>query len=289
MTHDAKTALETASNRLTGRVENPSLEAELLLAHSLGKTRSHLRAWPEKPLSNEEQDAFEALLFRRLAGEPIAYLTGEREFWSLSLRVGPGVLIPRPETEQLVECALHHLPQDKEVRIADLGTGSGAIALALATERPQARIIATDNSSIALAMAQDNAKRLGLTRVEFLMSDWLKALENQRFDLIVSNPPYIPEDDPHLLSGDLPAEPRSALSSGPDGLDDIHHIVANALQRLNPGGWLLLEHGFDQGAAVRNLFNTCGYTEVKTNLDLGSRERVTQGRRPSDDPILPRV
>lgn len=289
MRKDIKTTLDIASQKLTGFVENPRLEAQLLLAHTLGQSRSHLHAWPERVLSDDERHVFEALLARRLGGEPIAYLTGKREFWSLTLHVGSGVLIPRPETEQLVECALILLPPDQAVRVADLGTGSGAIALALASERPQAQIIATDTSSIALAMARDNARRLGLGRIEFRTSDWFQALGGERFDLIVSNPPYIPEDDPHLLLGDLPAEPRNALSSGADGLDAIRRIVANARQHLCPGGWLLLEHGFDQGAAVRDLLNTGGYAAVKTQRDLGGRERVTQGRQPQDDPTMPQV
>lgn len=276
--------LNGAANRLAGHVATPELEAELLLAHVLGRGRSYLRAWPERVLDADRRAAFENLIARRLGGEPVAYLTGEREFWSLRLRVKPGVLIPRAETERLVECALAHLPENTTTRVADLGTGSGAVALALASERPRAQVVATDRSETALIVARDNARRLGLERIEFRKGDWLAALADSGYDLIVSNPPYIAENDPHLRQGDLPAEPPEALSAGPDGLNAIRRIVIDALVRLRTGGWLLLEHGYDQGLAVRALLAARGYEKVQTYRDLEGHERVTLGRRPTDDP-----
>lgn len=274
-------ALADAARRLAPIADSPRLEAELLLAHALGRDRSHLHAWPERTLCGDARTAFEDLIARRLRGTPLAYLTGEREFWSLRLHVAPGVLIPRPETERLVEQALSRLPAGHPPCLADLGTGSGAIALALASERPDARIVATDRSETALEIARGNARRLNLP-VEFRAGDWLDALPaDARYDLIVSNPPYIAEGDPHLTRGDLPAEPPAALASGPDGLDAIRRIVADAPSRLRPGGWLLLEHGFDQGAAVRALLEDAGLVEVATLRDLENRERVSEARRPA--------
>lgn len=278
-----QSALHKASETLSGYVDNPVLEAELLLAHCLDQPRSHLRAWPERILVDKEQAEFWTLIERRLAGEPVAYLTGKREFWSLPIHVRPGVLIPRAETEVLVECALAYLPKSQEARVVDLGTGSGAIAIALAYERPLAHIVATDSSPAALAIAHENAQQLECKHIEFLAGDWLDALQEFNYDLIVSNPPYIAENDPHLLAGDLPAEPIQALSSGPDGLDAIRHIIANARPCLRPGGWLMLEHGYDQGAAVRTLLNAHGYSKTETTCDLEGRERVTAACRPADD------
>src|SRR5690606_4258090 len=215
----------------------------------------------------------------RAAGEPVAYLTGRRGFWTLDLAVTPDTLIPRPETELLVEQALQRLGSEAEARVADLGTGSGAIALAIAAERPLARVAAVDRSAGALAVARANALAHGLEgRVEFLAGDWFAPLQGRRFDLVVSNPPYIAEGDPHLARGDLRYEPAPALASGPDGLDAIRTIVAAAPRHLLPGGWLLLEHGFDQGAAVRGLLEARGFAEVATVPDLEGRDRVSLGR-----------
>ncbi|MGN6313584.1 MAG: peptide chain release factor N(5)-glutamine methyltransferase, partial [Rhodanobacteraceae bacterium] len=220
-----------------------------------------------------------ALIARRARGEPIAYLIGSRGFHALELRVSPDVLIPRPETELLVELALARIPVDAECRVADLGTGSGAIALSIARERPRARVLATDASGAALAVARDNARRLNLTNVGFAQGDWCAALgDGCDFDLIVSNPPYIAEDDPHLREGDLRFEPRAALASGADGLDAICAIVRDARAHLRGGGWLLLEHGFAQGAQVRALLQESGYREVFTERDLEGRERTTGAR-----------
>ncbi|HRN62929.1 MAG TPA: peptide chain release factor N(5)-glutamine methyltransferase [Luteimonas sp.] len=256
-------------------------EAELLLAHALGRPRGWLYAHAADPLVAADAVRFEALLARRLAGEPVAYLCGRRGFWTLDLAVTPDTLIPRPETELLVELALARLPVDRDLQLADLGTGSGAIALALASERPRARVAATDASAAALAVAEGNARDAGLANVSFHPGDWFDALPGRRFDLVASNPPYIAEGDPHLAQGDLRHEPALALSSGADGLDAIRAITAAAPAHLLPGGWLLFEHGLAQGEAVRALLHEAGFVDVATHRDLEGRDRVTLGRLPS--------
>lgn len=253
-------------------------DAELLLAHALGRPRTWLYAHGDEALDEASAQRFSALLECRRAGEPVAYLTGQRGFWRFDLQVSPATLIPRPETELLVEQALVRLPVDRELRVADLGTGSGAVALAVAMERPMARVIATDASASALEVAAGNARTLGLDNVEFRYGDWLDPLKSERFDLILGNPPYIAEDDAHLAQGDLRFEPRSALAAGADGLDDIRTIVCDAPALLVHGGWLLLEHGLDQGNAVRALMLQAGLREVETVVDLEQRDRVSVGR-----------
>lgn len=274
-------AVADASARLGGI--DARHEAELLLLHVLERPRSWLFAHATDPLPATAQAAFEALLARRIAGEPVAYLTGRRGFWTLDLRVDAATLIPRPETELLVELALERLPPDRPLSVADLGTGSGAIALALASERPLAQVLATDASPGALAMAARNAAHHELRNVRFAEGgqDWYAPLRGARFALIASNPPYIASDDPHLQQGDLRFEPASALASGIDGLDDIRCIVAGAPEHLQPAGWLLIEHGWDQGAAIRTLFDAAGFADVQTQQDLEQRDRVTLGRRPA--------
>lgn len=257
--------------------DSAQLDAEVLLAHVLQQPRSYLVAWPEHVPDSAQQAAFSALVERRCAGEPVAHLTGRREFWSLDLDVTPATLIPRPDTESLVQCALAHLPVDAAGRVADLGTGSGCIALALAHERPACQVIASDVSSAALQVARANAARLGVTNIDFIASDWCDALGETSFDLIVSNPPYIAVDDPHLHSGDVRFEPHSALAAGADGLDDLRRIIACARAHLAAGGSLLLEHGYDQGAAVRQLLCAHGYRAVTTHCDLAGHERVSEG------------
>jgi len=254
------------------------LEAELLLSRTLGKSRAWLYAWPEHDVDDEQRAALERLVEARVRGEPIAYLTGQREFWSLDLAVTPDVLIPRPETELLVDLALARIPRDTSVHVADLGTGSGAIALAIARERPLARVLATDASAAALAVARGNAARLELRNVEFAAGDWCSALAAERFDVIVSNPPYIASGDEHLGIGDLRSEPMLALVSGPDGLDAIRQIVAQAPAHLRSGGWLLLEHGWDQGARVRELLGARGFLAIATERDNAGHERVTMAQ-----------
>jgi release factor glutamine methyltransferase len=255
-------------------------DARWLLEHSLGKPRSWLYAHGDDIADAALVARFEALVARRAAGEPVAYLTGHRGFWSLDLAVTPATLIPRVETELLVELALARLPPDRELRIADLGTGSGAIALALAHERPRACVVATDASDAALAVARGNASALGIDNIDFRRGDWLAPLAGEHFDLIASNPPYIASGDPHLDAGDLRYEPVSALASGCDGLDAIRTIVGGAPMHLVADGWLLLEHGLEQGCGVRELLHTAGFVEVATAHDLEDRDRVTLARLP---------
>ena len=253
----------------------------MLLCHLLEKPRSHLYAWPEQRLSPQQQRAYQGLIERRLQGEPIAHIIGEREFWSLPLRVTPETLIPRPETELLVERALMHLQAVASPLIADLGTGSGAIAIALASERPDAVVHACDSSGRALEVAKENSQRLTPGRVNFFLGSWCQALpQDQVYDLILSNPPYIEADDPHLHQGDLPHEPSSALVSGADGLADMRMIVPQAIRRLRPHSWLLLEHGHQQGEAVRALLRRTGYLAITTHADLAGHGRITDGRKP---------
>lgn len=270
-------ALRLAQQALPGG--EARAEAELLLAHALGRSRSWLYAHPEARIDAAAAAAFERLLARRAAGEPVAYLLGRRGFWAFDLAVSPHTLIPRPETERLVELALERIPRTPGFAVADLGTGSGAIALAIAHERRQARVMAVDVSEGALEVARGNARALGLGQVEFRQGDWWAPLAGERFAVVVSNPPYIAEDDAHLRQGDLRHEPLKALASGRDGLDAISAIVRDAPEHLLPGGWLLLEHGLAQGEAVRGLLGACGFASVHTHRDLEGRDRVTIGMR----------
>lgn len=258
--------------------DTPTLDIELLLAHVLGKSRSYLLTWPERELTADQLVAFDALLQRRLRGEPVAYLLGNQGFWSLELRVSPDTLIPRPDTERLVEVALE-LGPPHAARVLDLGTGTGAIALALAAERSQWQVVGVDRMPGAVALAETNRSQLNLTNARFLTSGWFSALTGQRFELIVSNPPYIAADDPHLQQGDVRFEPASALVSGADGLDDIRYIIDTVPGYLTPGGWLLLEHGWQQADAVRALLTQAGFAAVQSWRDLGGQQRVSGGRR----------
>lgn len=255
----------------------PRLDAEVLLAYVLGRDRTWLYTWSDREVSGDEQARFEALVTARGAGEPIAYLTGDREFWGLALRTRASTLIPRPDTECLVEAALAKATASGG-RALDLGTGSGAIALAFASERPGWRVTGVDRVPDAVALARDNAERLGVANVDFLESDWFAALAGERFDLILSNPPYLADDDPHLALGDVRFEPRSALVAGEGGLADLRYLVAAAWGHLASGGWLLLEHGMTQGAAVRDALRHAGYAEAATLEDLAGWERVSLGR-----------
>lgn len=256
-------------------------DAEWLLAAVLERDRAWLFAHATDPVPAALASTFRDWVRRREGGEPVAYLTGRRGFWTLALQVTPATLIPRPETETLVEWALERTPPGAPRRILDLGTGSGAIALALATERPDARVVATDASAEALEVARRNAAEQRADTVTFLHGHWYAPLSGACFDLIVSNPPYIAQGDPHLAAGDLRHEPVAALGSGVDGLDAIREIVAGAPAHLAPGGWLLIEHGWEQGDAVRALMRAAGLADVATHRDLEARERVTQGRGPA--------
>jgi release factor glutamine methyltransferase len=259
--------------------DSPSarLDAELLLAAALGKPRSFLRTWPERVVTHEAHDLYDRYLARRVAGEPVAYILGRQGFWSLDLEVAPHTLIPRPDTELLVETALALLPASPS-RVLDLGTGTGAIALALACERLSWQVLGVDRIPEAVALAERNRERLRLANVAFRASHWFSAVEGERFALIVSNPPYIPSTDPHLKQGDVRFEPSSALVSGQDGLDDIRLIIDQAPNHLENGGWLMLEHGFDQPDAVRDLLLSRGFSAVESRRDLGGHERISLGR-----------
>lgn len=269
-----------AAGHVDAAPDEARAEVETLLAHVLGKSRTWLFTHAGDALDDAAAARFDALLERRRAGEPIAYLTGVRGFWRFDLEVTTDTLIPRADTECLVENALARLAVDRPVRLLDLGTGTGAIALALAFERPVAQVVAVDISAGAAAVARRNAHRLGLSaRVDVREGPWFAPVAGERFDLIASNPPYIESADPHVSEGDLRFEPRGALVSGADGLDDLRHIATKAPDHLHPGGWLLVEHGWRQGAAVRALFTAAGFIEVDTGRDLEGRERVTLGRR----------
>jgi release factor glutamine methyltransferase len=275
-------ALAEASALLGAAPESARLEAELLLAHVLRQARSYLHAHPEQPLDTASVSQLRALLNRRIEGEPVAYLIGEREFWSLPLMVSPAVLIPRPETELVVERALALLPHARRsdagaLRVADVGTGSGAIALALAAERPDWQLVATDRSAAALRVARANAQRLSLaTRIEFLEGDWLSPLSARRFHAILSNPPYVPDSEARADS--IRFEPPVALSAGPSGLEALTHLIAHAGPFLEPGGWLVLEHAVDQGAPVARALVGAGYARVRCHCDLSGRDRVTEAQ-----------
>lgn len=254
-------------------------DAEILLAHALDCDRAWLFAHAPDPLPAEDASRYASLVARRAAGEPIAYITGRRAFWTLDLEAGPGVLIPRAETELLVELALERIPADADARVLDLGTGSGAIALAIASERPRAHLVAVDASEVALGFARRNASAAGIANFEARLGDWFAPVAGESFDLVVSNPPYIAAGDPHLAAGDLRHEPSSALASGSDGLDAVRAIVAAAPGHLRPGAWLLLEHGHEQGAAVRQLLAAAGLADGFTARDLAGRDRTSGARR----------
>ncbi|POD74549.1 protein-(glutamine-N5) methyltransferase, release factor-specific [Pseudomonas syringae group genomosp. 3] len=256
------------------------LDIELLLAAALGKPRSFLHTWPERIVSTEAAVAFAGYLQRRRTGEPVAYILGQQGFWKLDLEVAPHTLIPRPETEMLVEAALELVPAFAPAQVLDLGTGTGAIALALANDRQQWKVTAVDRVPEAVALAERNRQRLQLDNAQVLNSHWFSALEGRQFDLIISNPPYIADADPHLSAGDVRFEPTSALTAGSDGLDDLRMIIADAPAHLNADGWLLLEHGYDQGPAVRELLIRHGFERIQTRRDLGEHERITFGCKP---------
>lgn len=255
------------------------LEAQVLAGHALGVARTWLVAHDRDALTADEFQAIEGLVSRRERGEPVAYILGYREFYGRPFRVSPDVLIPRPETELLVEAALERLPRDQAVRALDLGTGSGCLAITLALECPAWQVRAVDRSPAALAEAEGNARTLG-AQVRWLASDWFAALAGEAFDLIVANPPYVPDDARELGRGDVRFEPRGALAAGPAGLDALVRIVAAAPGHLAPGGWLLLEHGWDQGQACRDLLGAAGLIEVASLRDLAGHPRVSLGRQP---------
>jgi len=274
-----ETLLRNVRNRLTGASPSPALDAELLLAEALVVTRINLYTQPELSLDNDARARLEDNLRRRLAGEPIAYITGRKEFWSLDLKVTPATLVPRPETELLVEIALELLPDHQAVNIADLGTGSGAIALALAHERSCAKIKATDISSDALAIAQHNATALGITNVQFDKGTWFEPLAGQCFDMVTTNPPYVAIEDADLDTIQTGHEPPLALFAGIDGLSALRIIITQAPTHICPDGYLIIEHGHLQGQAVRDLLCHSGFHSIVTRNDLADLPRVSVGRR----------
>jgi release factor glutamine methyltransferase len=263
------------ARRLPG--DSARRDAEILLCHCLAKPRTWLYTWPEVDVEAPQAQRYASLLAQRAQGVPVAYLTGQRDFWSLQLAVNEHTLIPRPETETLVEWALE-LPLPVAAEVVDLGTGSGAIALALASERCAWQVSGLERSADALAVAQANAANLGLGRVHFQRSDWYEALGARRFHLLLSNPPYVDEQDNHLQQGDLRFEPRGALVAGQDGLADLETLVSGAPRHLLDGGWLLLEHGYTQGAAVRSFLQQAGFSDVATRRDIAGQERISGGR-----------
>jgi release factor glutamine methyltransferase len=258
--------------------DSPRLEAELLMGLVLRKPRSFLHAWPDRQLSESEAARYEALLRQRFSGEPIAYMTGIREFWSMPLKVTPNVLIPRPETELLVEKALLRLPRDEAARVLDLGTGSGAVSLAIARERPLASVVGVDISLAALEVARMNARLQRITNVEFRESDWFDAVRGEKFHVVVGNPPYVAEDDPHLAQGDARFEPRVALDAGPGGMDAFRAILDRAHNYIIRQGWLLLEHGPGQHLPLRRLLEAQHYHDIAIHKDAAGHDRVTECR-----------
>ena len=275
-------ALVRARNALEATSATPRLDADILLANVLGWSRARLFAHSDASLDSGSALRFEALVQRRCGGEPIAYLTGRREFWSLDLAITPDTLIPRPETEHLVEAVLGVIPADETATIADIGTGTGAVALALARERPRAFVVGTDRSRAAVAVARANAVRLGADNVSFAVSDACAALAPHRWSVIVANPPYVAENDPHLATGDVRFEPREALVAGPTGLDMLETLAQQAPARLARGGWLAMEHGREHGPAVRDLLSRAGLGAVGTIRDLSGNERVTVARNATE-------
>jgi len=275
---DVKRALSIANIQLEVYIDTARIDAEILLAHTLSKTRTWLYAHPEELLSKEQLLIFQQNVARRSLGTPVAHITGTREFWSLPLKVNNETLIPRPETELLVELMLSRLSHETNARVLDLGTGSGAIALALAKERNDWQISACDCSEGALKTAEENAQTLGLNNIRFYHSDWFEQIKTpETFHAIVSNPPYIAANDPHLRQGDLRFEPLTALVSGIDGLSALEHIIKHSLARLEPDGLLLIEHGYDQKAAVTSMLDEYGYKLVQCWKDFQGHDRVSGG------------
>ena len=271
--------LKSAVEQIGG--DSPRLDAELLLSHVTGLGRTSFRAWPEREVPTEQAEPFMNLVAQRASGQPIAYLLGEQEFWSLPLKVSSSTLIPRPDTECVVEAALS-LELPANARVLDLGTGTGAIALALASEQPGWQIMASDRVEEAVALARENSQQLGLS-ITVVQSHWFDQIPAGSFDLLISNPPYIPASDRHLKEGDVRFEPESALVAGEDGLDDIRLLVTEGLDWLNLNGWMLLEHGYDQGEAVRDLFAKAGWRNIETRKDYGGNDRMTLARKPARD------
>jgi release factor glutamine methyltransferase len=278
MHHSIKSVLAESADALASISDSPLLDAEVLLCLALHKERSYLRAWPDNLLEPEQLEQFWALVEERQKGVPVAYLTGHREFWSRDFHVTPDVLIPRPDTELLIELGLKLIPADEPVKLIDLGTGSGIIAITLAAERPHAQVIATDFSPVALEIAKHNARHHHITNIRFYQSNWFDDVPDAQFDLVISNPPYIAEDDSHLQEGDVRFEPQTALVAAQQGLRDIQIIADTTRGRLKSKGHLLIEHGYDQQHQVQTIFKNLRYDKVRTYQDLSGQPRVTYGQ-----------
>jgi len=272
-----KSILTSSVQAIAELSDSAQLDCELLLCFVLQKNRTHLHSWPDKELSKDNLIQFTTLLQRRIKGEPIAHILGERGFWSLNLDVTPDTLIPRPDTERLVELANDIIPDNAQWKILDLGTGTGAIALSLAKENPNCFITATDQSTAALNIAKQNAEKNQISNIEFIHSDWFSEIENKNFDIIVSNPPYIKDNDPHLKQGDVRFEPLSALTSGADGLNDIRIIIKDSLKHLTKNGVILIEHGYEQADDVCDLLSSSNFTNVSDFKDDNNNPRVAIG------------
>ena len=273
-------ALQQARNILSPASDTARLDSEVLLAFILDKGRTFLRTWPEQTLTDPQQQQYHQLIERRKTGEPVAYIIGAKEFWSLKLSVTPDTLIPRPETELLVEQALQRIPANSQWTILDAGTGTGAIALALASERPRCQIIATDISCANLQVARNNTVTNRINNVAFIAADWLNPVAADfQFDMVVSNPPYIVENDPHLAQGDVRFEPRRALTAGKTGLDDIKTIIQQAYDHLKPGGWILLEHGYHQADEVINLLKQQAFVSIQDMEDYAGQPRLALAQK----------
>ena len=274
-----KTVLADAKAQLDEISDSATLDAELLLGYCLGKTRTYLHTWPEKELNIKQYQDFKSLIKKRATDYPVAYLLGQKSFWTLDLIVTPDVLIPRPETELLIEVSLEKIASIANPKILDLGTGSGAIALALASERKDAMVMATDYSEAALKVAKLNVDKNQLSNnIELLKSDWFSEIKNTKFDLIISNPPYISSKDPHL-DNNIRFEPRSALVAKDQGMHDIETIINNSISFLKSGGWLMIEHGYEQATQTQKLFSEFGYSKVDTISDYNNQPRLTLGQR----------
>ncbi len=272
-------ALQQARLALSETGESAALDAQVLLCHVLQCNTAHLAAWPEKNLSEEQASQYLQLMQQRKEGLPVAHLTGSREFWSLNFSVNNNTLIPRPETETLVEFVLEKFANTKSLKLLDMGTGTGAIAIAIATEKPEWKIFASDVSEQALNLAIQNSEQHQTSNTTFIHSDWFNDISEHDFDIIVSNPPYIADDDPHLSAGDVRFEPQSALTAGETGMDDIEHLCLHAKNHLLKNGWLIVEHGYNQKQLVADSFAKNGYTEIEQRNDLSGHTRMTAGKR----------
>jgi release factor glutamine methyltransferase len=272
-------ALQQACQSLSETSSSAALDAQVLLTHILQCNTAHLAAWPEKDLSEEQTSQYQLLVEQRKKGLPVAHLTGFREFWSLNFSVNDSSLIPRPETETLIEFILDKFSDRENIKLLDMGTGTGAIAITVATEKPGWNIFASELSTDALKLARNNSNSHQTSNISFVQSNWFNNINDNDFDIIVSNPPYIANDDPHLLTGDVRFEPQSALNAGATGMDDIEHLCAHAKNYLTKNAWLIIEHGYNQKQLVSDCFAKNGFTQIEQKLDLSGHIRMTAGKK----------